>query len=113
MTVPQERPLEPAHVTPSSTPKIPEKGGLGMALGGTAFVMYALLPVLLVVGVWTLVSVYAIVKWIGSAPDHVNPVVIVVGVMLLVTTFVVLFSVALGWIGKGLDPKKRKDREAT
>jgi hypothetical protein len=89
-------------------PKIPEKGGLAIGLGGATTIMYALLPALLVVGIWTLISIYAIVKWVGSAPDHVNPVVIVLGVAGLVTTFVVLIAVATGLIGRGMNPKKRE-----
>ena len=74
------------------------------------FVMYTLLPILLAVSIWIMVSIYAIVKWIGSAPDEPNPTVITLWVVVLATAFVVLISWAAGKVGKGLDPKKRKDR---
>lgn len=81
--------------------------GVGIAIGGLNVVLYTILPVLLAVGIWTLISVYAIVKWIGSAPDEPNPVVIVLGIALLVTLLVVLFAVAVGLVGRSLNPKKR------
>jgi hypothetical protein len=80
--------------------------GLGMAIGGISFVAYAALAALLAVGVWTLVCVYAIVKWVGAAPEGPNPVVLIVGVVGLVTLFVVLIAVGIGWAGRSLNPKK-------
>ncbi len=48
--------------------------GAGIAIGGLNVALYTLLPALLAVGIWTLISVYAIVKWIGSAPEKPDPV---------------------------------------
>jgi hypothetical protein len=87
-----------------------EATGIGVAIGALNVVLYTILPVLLVVGIWTLISVYAIVKWIGSAPDEPNPVVIILGVVLLVTLFVVLFAVGVGFVGRAMNPKKRAKR---
>ena len=87
-----------------------ESGGLGLGIGIANVLLYTLLPVLLAVAVWTMVCVYAVVKWIGSAPDHANPVVIVVGVVLLVTLLTVLIAVAVGMIGRSMNPKRRRDR---
>jgi hypothetical protein len=84
--------------------------GVGIAIGAMNVALYALLPVLIVVGVWTLISVYAIVKWIGSAPQQANAAVIVLGVALMVSLFVVLFAVGVGLVGRSLSPKKRKRR---
>jgi uncharacterized membrane protein len=92
--------------TPSTDGK-----GAGIAIGGLNVVLYTILPVFLVVGIWTLISIYAIVKWIGSAPERPNPVVMVVGVALMVSLFIVLFAVAVGLVGRSLNPKKRaKDK---
>ena len=82
--------------------------GVGIAVGVTNVALYALLPVLIVVGVWTLISVYAIVKWIGSAPQEPNAAVIVLGVALMVSLYVVLFAVGVGLVGRSLSPKKRR-----
>jgi hypothetical protein len=79
--------------------------GLGIGLANT--VLYAVLPVLLFVSIWIMVSVYAIVKWAGSAPDQPNPVVLVVGVASLVMLFVVLIAAGVGLMGRAMNPKKR------
>lgn len=87
-----------------------QSGGLGLGIGIANAVFYTLLPVLVAVAVWTMVCVYAVVKWIGSAPDHANPVVIVVGIVLLVTLLAVLIAVGVGLIGRSMNPKRRRDR---
>lgn len=84
--------------------------GVGIAIGALNVTLYAMLPVLIVVGVWTLISVYAIVKWIGSAPQEPNAAVIVLGVAMMVALFVVLFAVGVGLVGRSLNPKKRSRR---
>lgn len=99
-----EHSAPPAATTETSL----QSGGLGLGIGIANALLYTLLPVLLAIGIWTLVSVYAIVKWIGSAPERPNPVVIVVGVVLLVTLLVVLIAVAVGFVGKSMNPKRRK-----
>jgi hypothetical protein len=82
-------------------------GALGLAIGLTNVFLYALLPILLILTIWTYVSVYAIVKWAGSAPDELNPVVLVMGVAGLVVLLVTLFAVGVGLMGRGMNPKKR------
>jgi amino acid transporter len=97
---------EPIRETETSL----QSGGLGLGIGLTNVVAYIVLPALIAVGIWTLVCVYAIVKWIGSAPDDVNPTVIVLGVAGLVTLLVVLIAVGVGLIGRSMNPKRRDDR---
>lgn len=82
-------------------------GFLGVGIGMTNVFFYSLLPVLLIFGIWTLVSVYAIVKWAGSAPDELNPLVLVVGIAWLVMLLLLLFAVGVSLIGRGMNPKKR------
>jgi hypothetical protein len=100
---------EPTAIEPRTETSL-ESGGLGLGIGLANVFLYMLLPALLAVGIWTLVSVYAIVKWIGSAPENVNPVVIVLGVVMLVTLLVVLISVAVGLVGRSMNPKRRDKR---
>jgi Mn2+/Fe2+ NRAMP family transporter len=104
-----------SHTDVGMSDELPHEGdkestdgtGAGIAIGGLNVVLYTILPALVVVGIWTLISVYAIVKWIGSAPQEPDPVVIVLGVVLLVSFLVVLFAVAVGLVGRSLNPKKR------
>ncbi len=102
----RDRGTEPIRETETSL----QSGGLGLGIGLTNVVAYALLPALVAVGIWTLVCIYAIVKWIGSAPDDVNPTVIVVGVAGIVTLLVVLIAVGVGLVGRSMNPKRRGDR---
>jgi cell division protein FtsX len=93
----------PAGTTDTSL----QSGGLGLGIGVANALLYTLLPAVLAIAIWILVSVYAIVKWIGSAPDQANPVVIVVGVVMLVTLLVLLIAVAVGLVGRSMNPKRR------
>ncbi len=102
----QDDRIEPLGTTDTSL----QSGGLGLGIGAANALLYALLPALLAVAVWGLVSVYAIVKWVGSAPERPNPVVIVTGVVLLVTLLVVLIAVAVGLVGRSMNPKRRDRR---
>jgi hypothetical protein len=80
---------------------------LGVGIGAGNALLYTVLPAMLFIAIWTLVSVYAIVKWAGSAPDEPNPIVLVVGVASLVVLFVVLIAVGVGLMGRAMNPKKR------
>jgi amino acid transporter len=80
---------------------------LGLAIGGAVSAFYALLAAVMVVAVWTFVCIYAIVKWIGSAPKGPDPAAIIVGVVMLVFSIVLLIAVAVGLIGRSMNPKRR------
>ena len=81
--------------------------GTGLAVAGINTFFYAMLAWLIVFSLWLLVSIYAIVKWAGDAPDDPNPYVIVLGAAGLVVLFVVLLAVGVSLIGRGMNPKKR------
>ena len=80
---------------------------LAVGIGFGNAVLYTVLPAVLFFAIWTLVSVYAIVKWAGSAPDQPNPVVLVLGVASLVMLFVILIAAAVSLLGRAMNPKKR------
>jgi hypothetical protein len=66
-----------------------------------------MLPVLLAIGIYTFITVYAIVKAIDSGPDTADGAVVVLGIVGLVTFFVVLLGGGVWAIGRAADPKKR------
>ena len=101
---------DPGSAPISETETSLQSGGLGLGIGLTNVFAYTLLPALVAFGIWTLVCIYAIVKWVGSAPDDVNPTVIVLGVAGLVTLLVVLIAVGVGLVGRFMNPKRRDDR---
>ncbi|MET0801806.1 MAG: hypothetical protein ABWZ53_11640 [Actinomycetota bacterium] len=85
------------------------KGSKGIAIAVAAVNLGGLLalPAMLVVGIYTFVTVYAIVKAVGAGSDEANAVVVLLGVVGLVTLLVTMLGVG-GWlVGRSADPKKR------
>jgi hypothetical protein len=84
-----------------------ENRGTALAVGAVVVISFVLLGALVTVLSWTGLSVYALAKWIGSAPDRANPVAVVllfVGVVALVVTG----SLAgLALVGRSMTPRKR------
>lgn len=81
--------------------------GVSLAVAGMSVAYLLILPVLLVIGIYTYITVYAIVKAVDSGPDSADTGVVLFGVVGLVTLFVVLLGVGLWGIGRAADPKKR------
>jgi hypothetical protein len=82
--------------------------GVALAVAGMNVIYLMLLPVLLVIGIYTFVTVYAIVKVARSGSDAADPGVILLGVVGIVTFLVLLLGIG-GWaIGRAADPKKRR-----
>jgi hypothetical protein len=82
--------------------------GVAFGVAGLNVTYLMILPALLVVGIYTFVTMYAIVKAVGSGSDSANPVVVMLGVVGVVALFVVLLGIG-GWaLGRAADPKKRR-----
>ncbi len=81
--------------------------GVSLAVAGFSVAYLMVLPVLLAIGVYTFITVYAIVKAVGSGPDTADAGTVLIGIVGLVTLFVVLFGGGLWAIGRAADPKKR------
>jgi hypothetical protein len=86
----------------------------GPAIGVAAaiVVFLGILGALVVVTGWIGLSIYAMVKAIGSAPDAANPTVVVLLFVGLITTFTVLLAGGIALVGRAMTPKKRKRRDA-
>jgi hypothetical protein len=82
--------------------------GVAFAVAGINLGALLVLPVLLVVGIYTFITIYAIVKAVGGRSDEPDALTIMLGVVGLVTLLVTLLGVG-GWlIGRTADPKKRR-----
>ncbi len=81
--------------------------GVSLAVAGLSVGYMLALPALLVIGIYTFITIYAIVKAVDSGPDTADAGVVFIGVVGLVTFFVVLLGVGLWAIGRTADPKKR------
>ena len=97
---------EPSELSEPSRPA--GSKGVALAVAGLNVVFLMMLAAMLVVGIYTFITIYAIVKARRSGPDTADPAIILLGVVGLVTLFVVLLGVG-GWaIGRTADPKKRR-----
>jgi hypothetical protein len=81
--------------------------GVAFTVALATFGFWVVLPVLVVVGVYSLLTVYAIVKAVGSAPDEPNAVAIALSIVGLITLFVVILGAAISLIGRAANPKRR------
>ncbi|MGZ4148580.1 MAG: hypothetical protein ACXVQJ_00925 [Actinomycetota bacterium] len=86
-----------------------EHRGPSIAVAAVATVFLCAFAGLVVALGWTGVSVYAIVKWVGRAPDDVNPVVIVL-LFVGIVTFVTLGMAGAMWaVGRSMASRKRAE----
>jgi hypothetical protein len=78
------------------------RGGTGISLGIAAALVsfFAILPVLVAVSVFTFLTIYAIVKAIGSAPDSASALSVLMGIVAIVGSFVTLIAVSVYLIGR-------------
>jgi len=114
---PWPEPGEPHTLDPQSlgveAPGEPATGGsraVALAVAGVNLVVMLALPVLIVVGVYTFLTVYAVVKAVSGGSDSADAATVLIGVVALVTLFTTLLGVG-GWaIGRTADPKKRRSR---
>jgi hypothetical protein len=85
-------------------------GSTGVSLGvaGLTVMFFVLLPAFIAVGVYTFVTVYAVVKGVEGGSDQPDATTILVGIVLLVTLFTLLVAVGMMLIGRAADPKKRR-----
>lgn len=89
-----------------------EHRGLSIVLSLASLGFFTTLAFALTVAIWVALSVYALVKMIGSAPDSADAVVVLISVVLLVGAFATAFAGAIALVGRPMTPRKRKDREA-
>jgi hypothetical protein len=107
---PEPEPQTASALDPFAEPVTQPQGSKGVSLGvavlSVGYLM--ILPVLLAVGIYTFITVYAIVKAIDSGPDTADATVVLLGIVGLVTFFVVLLGGGLWAIGRAADPAKRR-----
>lgn len=88
-----------------------EHTGASLGVAGVAVTALVTLGAVLVPLLWIALSVYALIKAIGSAPDSANPVVVLLIVVGLVTLSITGIAASLTLVGKSMTPKSRKRRE--
>ncbi len=78
---------------------------IGVAVAATFF--FVLLAFVLVLSVWIALSIYALVKAIGSAPDDANPTAVLLIVVGLVPLLLLGLGATVGLIGKSMVERRR------
>ena len=82
--------------------------GTGIAVAFASLTFHAVLAWVVVVALWIGLSIYALVEMFGDGKPSAIAVLLIV--VLTVGTLTTLAAVAIGFVGKGLTPKKR-DRD--
>lgn len=85
-----------------------EQRGAAGAIAGASVIFFMTLGGVVVVLGWIGVSIYALVKMIGDAPDEPSPTVVILFFVLLVTTLVTAFTASIALIGRSMTPRKRR-----
>lgn len=89
-----------------------EHRGLSIVLALASLGFFTTLAFAMTGAIWVTLSVYALVKMIGSAPDPADPVVVLISIVLLVGAFATAFAGAIALVGRPMTPRRRRDREA-
>ena len=88
-----------------------ENRGLAIGIAVVAALFLASLPFLIPTTIWLALTVYAIVKGAGSAPEQADPAVVLLTIVGIVSFFTVAIAAAIALIGRGMTPKKRRRDE--
>jgi len=86
-----------------------EGTGTGLAVAFASLSFHAILAWMLVFALWIGLSVYAFVEMLGDGKPSAIAVLLIV--VLTVGTLTTLAAVAIGFVGKGLTPKKHRDEK--
>ena len=84
-----------------------EHTGISLGIAGILITFFVILPVLIVVTVYSFLTVYAIVKAIGSAPDSASALTVLLGVVAIVALFTSRLAAGIALVGRSLDAKER------
>jgi ABC-type Na+ efflux pump permease subunit len=90
-----------------------EHRGPAIAVAAVAVTFFALMAGIIVALGWVSLTVYAVVKMIGSAPDQASPTTVVLIFVGLVTVLAVALSGLVLLAGKSMATRKRRDATTT
>ena len=91
-----------------------ENTGVAVGIGIVSTFAFTIWAAVVAVMVWSGITVYAIVKWIGSPQDHASATSLLVMLVGLVTVFPLLLSVAIYLVSKPMRharTRAKKDAE--
>jgi hypothetical protein len=88
-----------------------EHRGLSIAIAVVIVAFCVTLAFTLVVATYVTLSVYALVKGIGSGSDAPSGLTILVAIVLLVTLFAALLAGTIVLVGRPMTPRRRRATE--
>ena len=77
-----------------------EDTAISLGLAGALVGFFVILPALLAVAIYTFLTIYAIVKAIGSAPDSASALSVTIGMVAIVGSFTTLIFLGVYLIGR-------------
>src|SRR5262245_26446969 len=90
-----------------------ENTGPAIAIGALSAFAYAIWAGVIAVMLWMGISVYALVKWIGSPGDQPSATTILVMVVGIVSVYPLLVAIAIYFVGKPMRyPRRRREKDA-
>lgn len=83
--------------------------GIGLAIAGIIVTFFATMPFVFIVVLYVFLTIYAIVRAIGTGAGE-DPVTIVVGFVLITSVFATLLGVTIHFVGRSLTPKRLRKK---
>jgi hypothetical protein len=85
-----------------------EDRGISLGIAAVVALFLAATPFLIPTAIWIALSVYAIVKAAGSAPEQADPAAVILTIVGIVTFFTLAIAAAVALLGRSITPKKRR-----
>src|SRR6476646_1458513 len=90
-----------------------EHTGTSIAIGAVSTFAYVIWSAVIAVMVWSGITVYAIVKWVGSPQDHASATTLLVLLVGTVAVFPLLLAIAIYLVSKPMRyARRRASKEA-
>jgi len=90
---------------------IREHTGIGVAIAGVIVAFMTSCAAVLAFLIWLTLTIYALVKWIGSASEAPSATTIALLLVSLVTLLGVALAATIALVGRSMTPKRRKRRD--
>ena len=88
-----------------------EQTGTSIAIGAVSAFAFAIWGAVIAVMIWSAITVYAIVKWIGSPEDHASATTLLVTLVGTVTFFPLLLAIGIFLISKPMRYARRRAKK--
>ncbi len=85
-----------------------EHRGIAISIAIVAVTFLAALPFLIPTTIWIALTIYAMVKGAGSAPDQANATVVMLSIVGIVSLFTLAIAGAIALLGRAMTPKRRR-----